>query len=59
MSDAPAGIQAARSVGLAALDAARLLDEAGLRAVHADLVVTSLDDVSIGPLVEGRVRASA
>jgi len=57
--DAPAGIQAARTGGMAALGVARLHDEAGLHAVHADLVVTSLDDVSIGALVDGRLGAPA
>jgi beta-phosphoglucomutase len=57
--DAPAGIQAARSGGMAALGVARLHDAAGLRAVHANLVVKSLDDVSIPALVNGRLGTSA
>ncbi len=55
--DAPAGIQAARAGGMAALGVARLHDEAGLRAAKADLVVTSLDDVSIDALANGRLLA--
>ena len=57
--DAPAGIQAARAGGMAALGVARLHDEAGLRAEHADLVVTSLDDVSIRALMDGRLGTAA
>jgi beta-phosphoglucomutase len=56
--DAPAGIQAARAGGMAALGVARLHDEAGLRAAQADLVVRSLDDVSLGALVDGRLGTS-
>ena len=57
--DAPAGIQAARAGGMAALGVARLHDEAGLRAARADLVVTSLDDVSIDALANGRLETPA
>ena len=53
--DAPAGIQAARAGGMAALGVARLHDAAGLHAAQADLVVTSLDDVALGALAEGRL----
>jgi len=55
--DAPAGIQAARAGGMAALGIARLHDAAGLRAAGADLVVTSLDDVPLDPLANGRLQA--
>lgn len=55
--DAPAGIQAARAGGMAALGIARLHDEAGLRAMGADLVVTSLDDVPLEALANGRLGA--
>jgi beta-phosphoglucomutase len=51
--DAPAGIQAARASGMAALGIARLHDEAGLRAAHADVVVTSLDQVEMKALADG------
>ncbi|MDQ2859280.1 MAG: HAD-IA family hydrolase [Pseudomonadota bacterium] len=54
--DSPAGIQAARAGGMAALGVARLHDEAGLRSAGADLVVTTLDDVDLGALGDGRLR---
>ena len=57
--DAPAGIQAARAGGMAALGVARLHDAAGLHAAKADLVVSSLDDVSIEALAHGRLGAPA
>ncbi len=57
--DAPAGVQAARAGGMAALGVARLHDAAGLHAAQADIVVTSLDDVSIGALTDGRLEAAA
>ena len=56
VEDAPAGIQAARAGGMAALGIARLDDAAGLRAAGADLVVTSLDEVAMDALAEGRLR---
>jgi beta-phosphoglucomutase-like phosphatase (HAD superfamily) len=57
--DAPAGIQAARAGGMAALGVARLHDEAGLLAAEADLVVTSLDDISMAALADGRLGVPA
>ena len=58
--DAPAGLQAAHAGKMAGLGVARLHDGAGLLAAHADLVVTSLDDVLLSGLAEGRLcRASA
>jgi beta-phosphoglucomutase len=60
VEDAPAGIEAARAGNMTALGIARLGDSSGLWAAGADLVVTSLDDVSMGALAEGRVcRRSA
>lgn len=53
--DAPAGIAAARAGGMAALGVARLDDVDQLRAVGADLVVTSLDDVVIAELAVGQL----
>jgi HAD superfamily hydrolase (TIGR01509 family) len=53
--DAPAGIEAARAGGMGALGVARLNDAPGLRAAGADIVVTSLDGVAMGPLKEGRL----
>lgn len=55
IEDAPAGIEAARSGSMTALGVARLGDEASLRAAGADLVVTSLDEIAIGELAEGRL----
>jgi beta-phosphoglucomutase len=53
--DAPSGIEAAKAGGMTGLGVARLGDAAGLRAAGADLVVTSLDDVAIDELVDGRL----
>jgi HAD superfamily hydrolase (TIGR01509 family) len=55
VEDAPAGIEAARAGGMTALGVARLEDAAGLRAAEADLVVTSLDDVAMDALAQGRL----
>jgi beta-phosphoglucomutase-like phosphatase (HAD superfamily) len=57
VEDASAGILAARAGGMMALGIARLNDETLLRQAGADLVVTSLDDVAVEGLAEGRVRA--
>jgi beta-phosphoglucomutase len=56
--DAPAGIEAAHAGGMAGLGVARLHDAAGLRTAGATLVVTSLDDVAIDALKEGRLARS-
>jgi beta-phosphoglucomutase len=53
--DAPAGIQAALAGGMTALGVARLHDEAGLHAAHADVVVSTLDDVEMSVLAAGRL----
>jgi len=53
--DATAGIQAARGGNMVALGVARLGDAALLRTAQADLVVASLDDVSIDGLAAGRL----
>jgi beta-phosphoglucomutase len=55
VEDAPAGIKAARAGGMAALGVARLGDAASLRAAGAHLVVTSLDEVAIDALADGRL----
>jgi beta-phosphoglucomutase len=55
VEDAPAGIEAARAGGMAALGVARLKDTTELRSAGADLVVTSLDEVAIDALIEGRL----
>ena len=57
--DAPAGIQAARAGGMAALGVARLHDAAGLYAAKAALVVLSLDDVRLDALADGRLDGVA
>lgn len=57
--DAPAGIAAARAGGMAALGVARLGDAASLHAAGADLVVTSLNDVALDELAQGRLRGRA
>jgi len=56
VEDAPAGIEAARVGGMAALGIARLGDAALLQAAGADLVVTNLDDVAVDRLVHGRLE---
>ena len=53
--DAPAGIEAAKAGGMTGLGVARLGFAGPLRAAGADLVVTSLDDVAIDALVDGRL----
>lgn len=47
VEDAPSGIKAAKAGGMAGLGVARADDAELLAAEHADLVVTSLDDVDI------------
>jgi HAD superfamily hydrolase (TIGR01509 family) len=56
VEDAPAGIAAARAGGMTALGVARHADATLLRDAGADLVVTSLDDVSVDALAAGRLR---
>jgi HAD superfamily hydrolase (TIGR01509 family) len=53
--DAPAGVEAARAGGMAALGLARLHDGRGLREAGADLVVTDLGDVDLAALKTGRL----
>jgi beta-phosphoglucomutase len=55
VEDAPAGIEAARAGRMTALGVARLRDAALLRAAGADLVVTSLDEIAIDELTDGRL----
>ena len=47
IEDACSGIQAAKAAGMAALGVARLDDRDLLLEAGADLVVTTLDDVSL------------
>jgi beta-phosphoglucomutase-like phosphatase (HAD superfamily) len=53
VEDAVSGIQAAKAGDMAALGIARADDADALSAAHADLVVTSLDDVDTHRLLEG------
>jgi beta-phosphoglucomutase-like phosphatase (HAD superfamily) len=56
VEDATSGIQSAKRAGMAALGVARLGDEQLLAEAGADLVVTTLDDVSLDALAEGRLE---
>jgi beta-phosphoglucomutase len=56
VEDAANGVQAAKAGNMAALGLARADDEELLADVNADLVVTSLDDVSLDALAEGRLE---
>ncbi len=58
VEDAVSGIQAAKAGEFAALGVARVDDEDALAAQGADLVVTTIDDVDLAALADGRlVRA--
>jgi beta-phosphoglucomutase len=57
VEDAVSGIQAAKAGEFAALGVARVDDEDALAAEGADLVVTTLDDVDLGAVAEGRLEA--
>lgn len=55
MEDAAAGVEAAKAGDMAAIGIARA-DDAGLLAkAHADIVVTTLDDVDLSALASGRL----
>jgi trehalose/maltose hydrolase-like predicted phosphorylase/beta-phosphoglucomutase-like phosphatase (HAD superfamily) len=56
VEDATSGVQAAKAGNMAALGVARLGDEELLVEAGADLVVTTLDDVSLRALAEGRLQ---
>ncbi|HUK73062.1 MAG TPA: HAD-IA family hydrolase [Streptosporangiaceae bacterium] len=56
VEDASSGIQAAKAGRMSALGVARLNDEALLWDAGADLVVTTLDDVAVSALREGRLE---
>jgi len=56
VEDAANGVQAAKAGNMAALGLARAEDEELLVAANADLVVTTLDDVSLDALYEGRLE---
>jgi beta-phosphoglucomutase len=57
VEDAPAGIQAAHAGGMTGLGVARMNDADLLRAASAELIVTSLDEVDVDALVEGRLQS--
>jgi trehalose/maltose hydrolase-like predicted phosphorylase/beta-phosphoglucomutase-like phosphatase (HAD superfamily) len=56
VEDAVTGVQAAKAGGMAALGVARLGDEKMLADAGADLVVTTLDEVSGAALAGGRLQ---
>jgi beta-phosphoglucomutase len=56
IEDATAGIQAARAGGMQAVGVARVNDAALLTTAGADLVVSSLDQVLVDALVDGRLE---
>jgi trehalose/maltose hydrolase-like predicted phosphorylase/beta-phosphoglucomutase-like phosphatase (HAD superfamily) len=56
VEDASSGVQAAKAGGMAALGVARLDDRDLLVAAGADLVVPTLDDVSVAALAVGRLE---
>jgi len=55
VEDAVAGVEAAKAGGMSALGVARADDAELLTAAGADLVVTTLDDVDLDRLAEGRL----
>jgi hypothetical protein len=56
IEDATSGVQAAKAGGFAAIGIARLGDQQQLADTGADLVVATLDDVSLPALAEGRLQ---
>jgi beta-phosphoglucomutase-like phosphatase (HAD superfamily) len=59
VEDAVSGIQAAKAGGMAALGLSRADDEDLLGAAEPDVLVTSLDDVDLAALLEGRLTRRA
>jgi beta-phosphoglucomutase-like phosphatase (HAD superfamily) len=59
IEDAASGIQAAKAGSMAALGIARVGDEVALGEAGADLVVTSLDDVSVDALRSGTLALAS
>ena len=55
MEDAAAGVQAAKAGDMAAIGIARADDAQLLAAAHADIVVTTLDEVDLSALANGRL----
>lgn len=58
LEDAAAGVHAAKAGGMSAIGIARAHDEELLAAANADIVVTTLDDVDLGALAEGRLATT-
>ncbi|MDQ3675579.1 MAG: HAD-IA family hydrolase [Actinomycetota bacterium] len=59
IEDAVSGVQAAKAGAFAALGLARHDDEALLAEADADIVVSTLDDVDLGGVAEGRLTRRA
>jgi beta-phosphoglucomutase-like phosphatase (HAD superfamily) len=57
IEDASAGVRAAKAGDMAAIGIARANDAELLAAAHADIVVTTLDDVDLSALANGRLAA--
>jgi beta-phosphoglucomutase len=55
LEDAPAGVQAAKAGGMAAIGISRADDAQLLAGARADIVVTTLDDVDTAALAAGRL----
>jgi len=59
IEDAVSGVQAAKAGGFAALGLARHDDEALLADADADIVVSTLDDLDLGAVADGRLARRA
>jgi beta-phosphoglucomutase len=59
VEDAAAGVEAAKAGAMAAVGIARADDADLLGAAGADVVVTSLDDVDVAALPEGRLAVTS
>jgi beta-phosphoglucomutase-like phosphatase (HAD superfamily) len=59
IENAEAGIEAAKAGAMTGLGIARADDASLLAAAHADLVVTTLDDVDVAALSHGRLATTA
>lgn len=59
VEDAVSGIQAAKAGGMAALGISRAGDEELLSVAEPDVLVTTLDDVDLAALREGRLARRA
>ena len=58
VEDGSSGLQVVKEGEMTALGVARLNDQALLNEAAADLVVTSLDDVAVNALSEGRQHSA-